>query len=234
MTTSTIIRKDQDQEPYDPFQEPKIIHFDAENVLAIEADRVRTFYYNLRPAFYLRHGHSVPGFSARPLPIWDGGVDALGKTHQPVWPKIVRFAARNAIDPGRLVEAAYDIAKGSHPPTPNALMHERTLAAARPDLAQEQRLACLGLASQHHHFFVYKTSFTTRYGDLMDLEQIMMHLLMSEAHRLLGECLRLADGEALDSTRRAHLERVREWHERIDFRELRRRINEVLKQESFR
>lgn len=62
------------------------------------------------------------------IPQWDGGVDSLGRRHQPVWPKLVSFFATHKLDPIPYIQTAFALRRGKTPPAPNALSGAATLS----------------------------------------------------------------------------------------------------------
>jgi hypothetical protein len=62
------------------------------------------------------------------IPHWDGGMDALGTRHKPIWPKLVSFFAEHKIDPIPYIETAFALRRGKTPPAPNTLTNAATLS----------------------------------------------------------------------------------------------------------
>jgi hypothetical protein len=97
------------------------------------ANMVRTYYI----MEYRRHVESRQGggpctYGCRPLPRWDGGVDADGKVYdRPIWYEIVRYAMNNTVNPILLVRATFRIWKSQQPPFPNQFANPLALQRAR-------------------------------------------------------------------------------------------------------
>jgi hypothetical protein len=142
--------------------------FDIDDVLAREAERLRNSYYLQRSLFCLGRGRPDPGPGARVNVRWEGGVDALGRSHEPVWPRVLRFAAHGGVSPAGLVQAAFNGVKGGQPPPPTVLLAGKTLAAAREAAAAgraaEEHQLTLRLRFYGSQVVTYHTSFSTREG----------------------------------------------------------------------
>lgn len=87
------------------------------------AHEVRKTYFFERRLYEARQtGEEFGSFdSERRYPHWDGGTDARGVQHKPVWPRIVNFAQGRGIDPVELVRAVFTVQEHGKPPLPNQL-----------------------------------------------------------------------------------------------------------------
>jgi hypothetical protein len=99
-----------------------------------------------------------------PGPSWDGGRDASGRDHKPLWPRVADFVIRNEVtDPAAFVRAQFPPGL-TRPPYPNLLTTAQALLnyrEFRPRLVEGLRLA---LASQAHEFRRKAASACTLYG----------------------------------------------------------------------
>lgn len=88
--------------------------------------RVRDAYLHWR-----RHELRLKGdphwksFGCVPVPSWDGGVDAYGREHTSVWPKLAAFLLERQIDPDSFIRSQLHL---KHLPTPNMLISQQALA----------------------------------------------------------------------------------------------------------
>lgn len=80
-------------------------------------------------------------YGERRIPHWDGGIDAYGKTHKPIWPKIAEKLRSSGVDPAVAVRMAFAGWKGSDPPRPTVLLSDAVLEASREAMeVQRQNL----------------------------------------------------------------------------------------------
>jgi hypothetical protein len=66
------------------------------------------------------------------MPKWDGGEDAYGVKHQPIWPKLVEFYLEQSLDPAAVIEAIFHIAVSqgfTRSPKPSDLFGPKAMAA---------------------------------------------------------------------------------------------------------
>lgn len=101
------------------------------------ADELREHYRQLRTCYVVEYrrfvnryqGYDPADYGRRSMPVWDGGTDDSGKTHQAVWPRLAHFALSNRVSPFELTRAVFH-GWGNHqsPPTPRQLMSEKSLA----------------------------------------------------------------------------------------------------------
>jgi hypothetical protein len=89
------------------------------------------------------------------MPHWDGGVDAQGRHHPPLWPKLAGEILDQGLDPEDLVRACFHGRSPEHPPYPNQLMtaatlekYEKRRASKVDELRLELRLQ--GQQADHH------------------------------------------------------------------------------------
>lgn len=66
---------------------------------------------------------SAADYGDNVLPQWDGGQDAYGRNHKPVWPRLAAFFTQHQIDPIAYIRAAFAMRRGRTPPAPNTLTH---------------------------------------------------------------------------------------------------------------
>jgi hypothetical protein len=133
------------------------------------ADAVRTYYIlEHRRHVEARQGGGPCTYGCRPIPCWDGGVDADGKVHaRPIWFEIVRYALAHAISPILLVRATFRDWKSPRPPYPNQFANPLALRRARL-LAEPPAIFGDNLKMEDHRF-KSATTIHQRY-DRMDVE----------------------------------------------------------------
>jgi hypothetical protein len=91
-----------------------------DRVLEEQSAHVRNLYCEARRRFLAARG--IPSsFGNQPVPRWDGGTDAAGVKHKPIWPKILCFCAANSFNPSILIKAVFANGKGPEPPPPTRL-----------------------------------------------------------------------------------------------------------------
>lgn len=89
-------------------------------------------YYILQYRRYVEvNGGGRSNYGQNPMPRWDGGVDAAGKKHRPIWYGIVQFAMDNGISPYTLVRETFRAWRSTTPPFPNMFTNPAALARAR-------------------------------------------------------------------------------------------------------
>lgn len=94
---------------------------------------VRATYFAERRRFAFRTtGHTdAPLLSDKHIASWDGGVDARGRRCQPIWPKIVKFAAARRLNPVELIKAVFASWTAGKPPLPTMFVSEEAATLAR-------------------------------------------------------------------------------------------------------
>jgi hypothetical protein len=84
------------------------------------ADRVRTYYILEHRRYVEAQGGGPCTYGMRPLPRWDGGVDADGRVYErPIWLDIVSYALTNKVNPIVLVRGTFLAWNSPKPPDPN-------------------------------------------------------------------------------------------------------------------
>lgn len=98
------------------------------------ADGVRSLYAHAYRRYTLEKKGTFTAFGSTPIPRWDGGADAAGKQHKPIWPEIARVCLDHGVDPGRLVQVTFahwqDENARNNPPTPRELLSPAMLTLA--------------------------------------------------------------------------------------------------------
>jgi hypothetical protein len=94
------------------------------------ANQIRTAYIlAYRAHFLARHG--VPSqFGSGPMPRWDGGEAADGRTYQPIWYRIARVALEHEVAPDDLIAGAFHNWDAKDPPWPTNLIGAEAIAYA--------------------------------------------------------------------------------------------------------
>ena len=97
------------------------------------ANAVRT-YYILEHRRYVesKQGGGPCTYGMRPLPRWDGGVDAERRVYErPIWLDIVSYALSNKVNPIMLVRGTFRAWDSPMPPDPNQFANPLGLRRAR-------------------------------------------------------------------------------------------------------
>ncbi len=81
--------------------------------------------------WYSKYHGKKTDYGARKMPKWDGGVDAKGRRHEAVWPKVAAYCVLNRLDPPRLIRAYFASAKPPALPLPTYLLGPRALEVYR-------------------------------------------------------------------------------------------------------
>jgi hypothetical protein len=117
------------------------------------ADAVRTYYIlEHRRHVESRQGGGPCTYGCRPLPRWDGGTDADGRSYgKPVWFEIVRYALAHAISPILLVRGTFRAWNSPTPPRPNQFTNALSLQRARL-LAEQPAVLGANLKMEDHRF----------------------------------------------------------------------------------
>lgn len=126
-------------------------------------ESIRAAYYDERRRFLIRVGrHDAADAAAprRPAPRWDGGEDADGRFHKPVWPKIAKFAADNGVSPFDLLRAAFASWHGMSPPEPSRIYSEWGLSLAREWRAKLREKAAFDLKDNGNRARGFYLTFT--------------------------------------------------------------------------
>jgi hypothetical protein len=128
------------------------------------AVQIREVYWRERARFRKKFDPSVSGSGAPDVPRWDGGTDANGRRHKPVWPKIAAYFLQKHLPVEGTIRAFFDNVLGSEPPPPNLLLGVKipALVAAHPAevMAKLQR-AYDSDRSQAKVFFANTRRFTS-------------------------------------------------------------------------
>jgi hypothetical protein len=97
------------------------------------ANAVRTYYIlEYRNHVESRQGGGPCTYGCNPLPQWDGGTAANGRTYdKPVWFKIVNYALNHTVNPILLVRATFRDWKSKDPPLPNQFTNPLAVQRAR-------------------------------------------------------------------------------------------------------
>lgn len=77
----------------------------------------------------------VSHYGCRHMPVWDGGEDADGRVHRPVWPALAAFLDDNRLDVRRFFRWRFAKAGAGPAPTPRQLMAGRLVAEYRREAA---------------------------------------------------------------------------------------------------
>ena len=92
---------------------PKNVRADLEAIVDAAASRVRERYILWRKMFEERQT-GVPS-DYEPGPQWDGGLDAAGQTHPPIWPRIAKVLLAREFDVDAYIQAAFTLCEGGQP-----------------------------------------------------------------------------------------------------------------------
>lgn len=92
--------------------------------LRMLADAVRLIY-----VMAVRQHRGDMDYGKQPMATWDGGVDAWGRTHRPIWPRLARFMMAHEVDPATYIYAQFSYAPRM--PLPNQLMNDDALQRYR-------------------------------------------------------------------------------------------------------
>lgn len=117
------------------------------------ANGVRT-YYILEHRLHVdsRQGGGPCTYGCRPLPKWDGGVDAEGRVYErPVWFDIVRYALTNSVSPILLIRGTFRAWNSPQPPYPNQFTNPLALRRAR-DMTSSSTIFSENLHMEDHRF----------------------------------------------------------------------------------
>lgn len=99
----------------------------------IEEKRLSLTMSTGKPSFY------------RPGPALDGGIDAAGKNHKPVWPKLATFVTKASVNPMLFVRAQFYL--NMRPPmSPNMIMNDVAISRYRDYLSYEKDFQSLKVA----------------------------------------------------------------------------------------
>ena len=133
------------------------------------ANAVRTYYIlEHRRHVEMRQGGGPCTYGCRPMPRWDGGVDADGKVHdRPIWFEIVRYALNNAVSPILLVRGTFREWKSPRPPFPNQFANALSLRRARM-ITEPPTVLGANLKMEDHRFKAATT--VHQLYDHMDVE----------------------------------------------------------------
>lgn len=115
---------------------------DPESGASAYATEVRQAYIMVRRLFT-----NDSGYGSRPIPKWDGGEDAYGRRHKPVWPRIAAKLLGLSADPYEYCIAQYR-APRARPTTPNMLLSEQAEQAWRLATAEAEPLAAQELSQE--------------------------------------------------------------------------------------
>lgn len=97
--------------------------------LPLMANVIRAAYYAAHRDYTSKRSGLPSSAGSTRSPRWDGGTDAMGRNHKPVWPKIAAFVAEHKLDPNRLIRTAFLGAAHGKPPQPNMLYGVKALEA---------------------------------------------------------------------------------------------------------
>ena len=102
----------------------------AHDIGGIVADQIRELYTKAYRLFRELRGVKCT-YGDRVIPQWDGGVDAYGRRHKAIWPKIADVSCRGNVDPHELVRSVFARHTGVNPPTPNMMLSAAVIEEAR-------------------------------------------------------------------------------------------------------
>lgn len=97
----------------------------ANNIEELSA-YIRMVWVEERRYFDLRNTGASSNWGAQAISYWDGGMDANGKRHTPVWPKIAEFCRKHNLRPDVLVRAIFHSAT-TNAPNPNVAYNQKAL-----------------------------------------------------------------------------------------------------------
>ena len=80
--------------------------------------QIREDYVRGRRRFHEARTGKPSNFGRGVMAAWDGGVDANGRNHQPIWPKISQFLDQQAIVPEFLLQLVFTNWSDITPPLP--------------------------------------------------------------------------------------------------------------------
>lgn len=80
------------------------------------AERIRRLYCEKRRHWARLHQGKDEPVGEAPVPAWDGGTDAWGRTYRPVWPRLAELLEREQLDPDAFLAAQF--VDRRQPPTP--------------------------------------------------------------------------------------------------------------------
>lgn len=63
-------------------------------------------------------------YGRKPIPAYDGGEDAFGRTHRPIWPKVLAAIIAAGADPMSFIKAQFALCTHSRPPRVQHLLSE--------------------------------------------------------------------------------------------------------------
>jgi hypothetical protein len=92
------------------------------------AERIRMLYWAAHNRFMEATQGVCMGRRCRTMPQWDGGTDARGVCHKPIWPKIALRLLHDDIPPEKAIAALFDAVVGAQPPFPNQLLSDNLTA----------------------------------------------------------------------------------------------------------
>jgi hypothetical protein len=84
------------------------------------AEATRLFYVTA-----VRRQRGDLSYGTKPMAVWDGGRDAFGKNHRPIWPRLARFFVANGVDPATYIQAQFTYS--AKMPLPNQMMNQVAL-----------------------------------------------------------------------------------------------------------
>lgn len=90
-----------------------------------QSQRIRSIYCDQRRMWEQRHLGSSD-FGGRHMARWDGGRDAHGRVHQPVWPRLAAFIRKNNLPPAEYIAFLFSLRK-VHPLLPDQMMSAASL-----------------------------------------------------------------------------------------------------------
>ena len=116
------------------------------------ANAVRTYYImEYRRHVESKQGGGVCTYGCKPLPQWDGGVDADGRKHEPIWFKIVEYALTHKVSPILLLRGTFRAWRSPKPPFPNQFINQLALQRAR-ELSEHPVVLKANLNMEDHRF----------------------------------------------------------------------------------
>jgi hypothetical protein len=159
--------------------------------LAVHVRRIFVAHYR-----YAKGGASSWG--SRPMARWDGGEDARGRVHQPVWPRIARLLAAHQIDPNRFIEAQFLARKGGDDvPQPNMLLAASAMAAYHARPPESARLLVLAWHAQMQHLEVEAGARESLYRETPEVAAFyILASPLSELSGLFRYCVACQAGNA--------------------------------------
>jgi hypothetical protein len=167
------------------------------------AQLVRRYYILQHRSYVEQHGGGPCNYGHRPMPRWDGGVDAAGRRYKPVWYGIVRYALDNGVSPLALIRETFRSWRSNTPPWPNMFINQAALSRARQAIGAYQDVRD-NLRLSHDIFRAAATTNHLVYKlDLERAAERALHDTYNDLTALYRYCMGVR-GEAADVVARFH------------------------------